>query len=280
MADEKISALPSAGSLAGTETLPIVQGGVTKKTTVQDVADLVTIPTLQQVTDVGATTTVGLNVDNGAGDSINIKHDEIIINNALGNATITSPTLTTATEFRIPDKAGPTETFAMLSDIGNLVPYTGATADVDLDTNGLDAKFVKIKGTGGDGHLNLKHQSSASTAGGSESVIYADASGNPKWKNDGNTVESILTSTGGLLTGALNEAKGANIASAATTDIGAATGNYVIVTGTTTITALGTVQAGTRRIVNFSGILTLTHNATSLILPTSANITTAAGENN
>ena len=40
MADEKISALTSAGALAGTEPLPIVQGGVTKKTTVQDIANL------------------------------------------------------------------------------------------------------------------------------------------------------------------------------------------------------------------------------------------------
>ena len=65
---------------------------------------------------------------------------------------------------------------------------------------------------------------------------------------------------------------------ATTTDIGAATGNYINITGTTTITGLGTIQAGTRRIVNFNGILTLTYNATSLILPTSANITTAAGD--
>jgi hypothetical protein len=78
--------------------------------------------------------------------------------------------------------------------------------------------------------------------------------------------------------GAINEAKGTNIASATTTDIGAATGNYVDVTGTTTITGLGTIAAGTRRIVQFSGILTLTHNATSLILPTGANISTAAGD--
>jgi len=77
---------------------------------------------------------------------------------------------------------------------------------------------------------------------------------------------------------ALNEAKGADIASAATTDIGAATGSYVNVTGTTTITALGTVQAGTRRIVRFAGALTLTHNATSLILPGAANIVTAAND--
>lgn len=84
--------------------------------------------------------------------------------------------------------------------------------------------------------------------------------------------------SGGSLSGVLNNAQGANIASASTTDIGAATGNYVNVTGTTTITALGTVQAGSTRIVNFNGALTLTHNGTSLILPTGANITTVAGD--
>lgn len=79
-------------------------------------------------------------------------------------------------------------------------------------------------------------------------------------------------------TAAINEAQGANIASATTTDIGAATGNYVKVTGTTTITGLGTIQAGTRRIVEFTGILTLTYNASSLILPGTTSITTAAGD--
>jgi hypothetical protein len=117
MADEKISALPSAGALAGTEPLPIVQGGVTKKITVQDVANLKATPDLQQVTTAGSTTSVGITVDNGAGESIDVKHDRININNALGIATITSPTLTTATNFAIPNKSGGTETFAMLSDI-------------------------------------------------------------------------------------------------------------------------------------------------------------------
>ena len=79
-----------------------------------------------------------------------------------------------------------------IPSISGLVPYTGATADVDLDTFGLDAKFIKIKGTGGNGHLNLKHQSSGATAGGSESVLYADNSGNPKWKNDGNAVQDVM----------------------------------------------------------------------------------------
>lgn len=91
-------------------------------------------------------------------------------------------------------------------------------------------------------------------------------------------LDAKLALAGGSLTGALNEAKGADIASAGTTNIAAATGNFVHITGTTTITALGTAQAGTRRILVFDGALLLTHNATSLILPTGANITTAAGD--
>ncbi len=81
-----------------------------------------------------------------------------------------------------------------------------------------------------------------------------------------------------LLSKHLNEAKGSDIASATTADIGAATGNYVDITGTTTITGLGTIQAGSRRTVQFDGALTLTYNATSLILPGDADIITAAGD--
>lgn len=70
----------------------------------------------------------------------------------------------------------------------------------------------------------------------------------------------------------------ATIASASTTDIGAATTNVIDVTGTVTITALGTAPAGARRQVRFTGALTLTYNASSLILPGSANILTAADD--
>lgn len=73
-------------------------------------------------------------------------------------------------------------------------------------------------------------------------------------------------------------AKGTDIASSTTIDLGAATGEFVDVTGTTTITGLGTVSAGIVRTVRFTSALTLTHNATSLILPTGANITTAAND--
>lgn len=72
--------------------------------------------------------------------------------------------------------------------------------------------------------------------------------------------------------------KGADIASASTTNLATATGVYVNITGTTTITAFGTANAGVVRICQFSGALTLTHNGTSLILPGAANITTSAGD--
>lgn len=69
-----------------------------------------------------------------------------------------------------------------------------------------------------------------------------------------------------------------DVASGATADIGAAASDYVRITGTTTITGLGTVSGGIWKCVRFAGALTLTHNATSLILPGGVNILTAAGD--
>jgi hypothetical protein len=74
------------------------------------------------------------------------------------------------------------------------------------------------------------------------------------------------------------EAATADVASGSTTNIGAATSMNVRITGTTTITAFDTVAAGIVRHGYFAGVLTLTHNGTSLILPGAANITTAAGD--
>lgn len=67
------------------------------------------------------------------------------------------------------------------------------------------------------------------------------------------------------------------LASAATTDLGSVPGRYINITGTTTITAFGTIKAGTIKYLKFAGALTLTHNATSLILFSGQNITTYAG---
>ena len=65
------------------------------------------------------------------------------------------------------------------------------------------------------------------------------------------------------------------VPSATTTDIGAAASENVDISGNTTITGFGTVAEGINRKGRFTGVLTLTHNATSLILPGNANITTA-----
>jgi hypothetical protein len=69
----------------------------------------------------------------------------------------------------------------------------------------------------------------------------------------------------------------ADIASAATVDIGAQNTNFLQITGTTTITSFGANYNGPR-FVRFNNSLILTHNASTLILPTGANITTAAGD--
>lgn len=72
--------------------------------------------------------------------------------------------------------------------------------------------------------------------------------------------------------------KGADIASAGTTDLGAVAGLMHDVTGTVSITNFGTVSAGVWKFLKFEGALVLTHNATSLILPGGESIATADGD--
>lgn len=76
----------------------------------------------------------------------------------------------------------------------------------------------------------------------------------------------------------IEDRKGANIASAATTTIGTTgLGDYIHITGTTTITSFGTASAaGVRRTLIFDGALTITHHATNLICMGATNIVTVA----
>lgn len=103
---------------------------------------------------------------------------------------------------------------------------------------------------------------------------------NISW-DSGTLQNETLTISIGLLTNTnsavpyLNK-QSADVASATTIDLNAIRGELVDVTGTTTITTV-TLAQGHTRILRFTGILTFTHGA-SLVLPTSANITTAAGD--
>jgi len=72
--------------------------------------------------------------------------------------------------------------------------------------------------------------------------------------------------------------EGANIASTSQVDLSVATGNYINITGTTGITELGTVTAGTRVVLNFVSALNMTYNITKLILPGDVDLAIAAGD--
>lgn len=106
--------------------------------------------------------------------------------------------------------------------------------------------------------------------------------------NDSGVLDSGLSAVSYSLISAANPSidadmvsrKGAAVVSAATTDIWSIAGDYLHVTGATgPITSLGTAPyAGARREVVIDSTPTITHNATSLILPGAANIVAAAGD--
>lgn len=192
---------------------------------VSDAISGIATPTLQEVTTAGAATTDSvtlgaLQIAQGTelvevlvNGQITATPDtgtpsvktSLLFNNATGNNSI-----------QFQDGSG---TVAFLSDItggGSVDSVTGtcvdntdpanpvvnalkldgsnANSDVDLGAYALNAGKVKVNGTGGNGNIGLKHQSSAATAGGSESAIYADNSGNPQWKNDSLAVDALFTS--------------------------------------------------------------------------------------
>ncbi len=104
------------------------------------------IPDLQQVTDAGLTTTNRLLSDDGVGNSTEIGNGYIrIATGNTGDVNIDASLVTASYVAKLPDKPTSPQTFAMLSDIGaGGVPYTGATADVDLGIHSLTADTIGI----------------------------------------------------------------------------------------------------------------------------------------
>ena len=72
--------------------------------------------------------------------------------------------------------------------------------------------------------------------------------------------------------------RGASIASDGTVDLYKATGDFVDITGTTTISSFGEAEAGFEIEVRFTGILKLTYNASTMRLPGNADIITQAND--
>jgi hypothetical protein len=169
------------------------------------------------------------------------------------------------------------------------------TGAATVNVNSLGAKTIKKIVSGASTDL-----SSGDIASGDYIDLVYDGT-NFVWVNKGtatpvsNASDSVagiveLATTAEVLTGTATDRavtpdalaalweQGSDIASAGTISVGE--GGYFNVTGTTTITDVdfATDKAGRAAVVKFAGALTLTHNATTLILPTGANITTAAGD--
>ena len=92
----------------------------------------------------------------------------------------------------------------------------------------------------------------------------------------GNNLDNYLRSHGAIIR-STNAVASASIASASTTDIGSADGEYVQVTGGSTINSFGAGFAGCRREVQFTGSLTIV-NSSNIVLPGGVNLQVGAGE--
>ena len=89
-----------------------------------------------------------------------------------------------STEYKIKDSA---------ANLSGYVPYTGATQDVDLGTHILNAQSIGVKGTNGNGHIDLRHQASDPIATGQTTALFANSNGDLKWKNAGNYYTTLTT---------------------------------------------------------------------------------------
>lgn len=103
---------------------------------------------------------------------------------------------------------------------------------------------------------------------------------NDDWIEKGDLEEidwGFLRKSNPAVTGLLSLDDGADIASASTVDLTAATGNTVLITGTTAITAF-TMNAGQQMELIAVGALPLTYNATTMNINGGVSYTCAAGD--
>lgn len=102
------------------------------------------------------------------------------------------------------------------------------------------------------------------------------SSATPAWNQPATADISDMTSLGASIA---KQSGVATIASASTTDLGSSDSQSITVSGTIAITSFGsTAPTGAVKFVRFSGALTLTHNATSLIMPNGVSVKTVSGD--
>ena len=186
---QKISQMPPKGAnLEPTDLMEISElsgtGYITKSITGQEIIDAASggSQDLQQVTDIGATTTNPIEVTAGANELSTVSGTEIITENtfastsaklvntgalalktgaeesSLQNTAVTNPSVI----LEFPDKATGSYTIATTADLtSGYVPYTGATANVDLGTFHFDAAKGTFSHNGSTDTLTATHSSGA-----------------------------------------------------------------------------------------------------------------------
>ena len=159
-------------------------------------------------------------------------------------------------------------------DVGRLTVSSPTTDEMTIaHVDSMSSTTYALKQTAaGVTTINSGSGDSLSLRQAGVSKLDIDSTGNVTVQED---FDVVGTSKHG---GTIMQDRGTDIASAATLGI-TETGNYFQVTGTTGITAIGSVNStyNTEITLEFTGILTITHGA-SLQLPGDANITTAAGD--
>jgi len=200
----------------------------------------------------GATGTVTSVAITESGDSLNIT----------GSPITTSGTINigfNGTNLQYVNGAGNLTTFPTLT---GYVPYTGATQDVDLGAFKLNAQSLHIKGTAGNGHLGLKHQSASATASANEVSLFADSLGDLSWLNGNLYLSKFITS--GNTAARSYTFPNANGTVALTSDLG----NYVTLATTQTITGAKTFSGYTTftSTVDITSGLTFSNSGFTLVL--------------
>jgi hypothetical protein len=187
--------------------------------------------------------------------------------------------------------SGWVDAIGALTSLNNMTLLgVGTTADA---ANPFSAKLnnslwtARSTAEGGDGNLRYKMSKEASAktlslllqtaySGRAELGLTGDDNFHIKVSADGSAWAEALSidrTSGGLRF----LANSTDVASATTCDIGAAPSLKVRITGTTTVTSFGSAIHAIR-LIRFADALTLTYNSTSLVLPTGADIATAAGD--
>ena len=163
MADLKISALPAASTpLAGTEVLPIVQGGVTTKVAVSDLTAgrAVTAASVNKVAITAPATASTLTIADGktlaVNDNATLGTGGLTLGNSGGFTAAASKVLTASNTLTLAGTDAKTHTFpttsATIARTDAAQTFTGdqtlATGNLVIGTNGKGIDFSVTPGTG------------------------------------------------------------------------------------------------------------------------------------